>query len=243
MYQYERNTYGDRIADVYDDLHHAWDPTPAVDTIAELAGDGPVLELGVGTGRVALPLAAKGIAVTGVDISAAMLDRLSSKDPTGAVRPVLGDFVDVPVDGRFRVVFVVNSLLQLPGADVQQLCLRNIREHLTPDGVFIMEEANPAVFARSGVEVLRMTAGELHLLAAQYDPVHQHYFAHHVIMRDGRADLHPMSLRLTSTHEFDVMAELAGLRLTGRWGDWGRSTPFVATSRAHISCYRPAEAG
>lgn len=242
MQGYQQSTYGDRIADSYDRMHSNWSPEDTVNTVAELADGGPVLELGVGTGRVALPLARRGVKVTGVDVSEPMLAQLREKDPDGLVETVLGDFIDMPVHGRFKVVLVVNSLLQLSGADTQQLCLRNIAEHLAPDGVLVLEEANPAVFIRPGLEVLRITADELHLLAAQYDPVHQHYFAQHVIMRDGQTRLHPMALRLTSTCELDLMCEIAGLRLAGRWGDWARTRPFLAQDRSHISLYRPVEA-
>ncbi|MCP2168588.1 class I SAM-dependent methyltransferase [Goodfellowiella coeruleoviolacea] len=242
MQGYQQSTYGDRIADSYDQLHGNWSPTDTVDTVVELADGGPVLELGVGTGRVALPLARRGVKVTGVDVSEPMLAQLREKDPDGLVETVLGDFIDMPVRGRFKVVLVVNSLLQLAGADTQRLCLRNIARHLAPDGVLVLEEANPAAFTRSGLEVLRITSDELHLLAAQYDPVHQHYFAQHVVLRDGQTRLHPMALRLTSTCELDLMCEAAGLRLVGRWGDWARTRPFLAGDRSHISLYRPVEA-
>ncbi|MCG8920719.1 class I SAM-dependent methyltransferase [Actinokineospora sp. PR83] len=238
---YQQSTYGDRIADIYDRVHSNWTPDDTVDTVVELADGGPVLELGVGTGRVALPLAERGVKVTGVDISEPMLAQLRAKDPDGRVETVLGDFIDLPVTGRFKVVLVVNSLLQLAGADTQQQCLRNVAKHLAPDGVLVLEEANPAVFIRPGLEILRMTSDELHLLAAQYDPVHQHYFAQHVIMRDGETRLNPMALRLTSTCELDLMCELAGMRLAERWGDWARSRPFLAESRSHISLYRPVQ--
>lgn len=241
MHGYEQATYGDRIAGIYDTLHGAWEPTATVNTVAELAGPGGrVLELGVGTGRVALPLARKGLSVTGVDVSEGMLERLREKDPDHLVTAVRGDFVDLPVEGEFDVVFVVNSLLQLTGVDTQARCIKRVAEHMAPGGVFVMEEANPSVYARNGVEVMRMSVDELHLLATQYDSVHQHYLAQHVVISGGRADLHPMSLRLTSTAEFDLMASAAGLRLDERWGDWGRSTHYLKDSRSHISFYRHA---
>ncbi len=242
MQDYRQSTYGDRIADIYDRVHHAWTPSDTVETVLALADGGPILELGVGTGRVALPLARAGAKVTGVDVSEPMLAQLREKDPEGLVETVLGDFIDLPVRGEFKVVLVVNSLLQLAGADTQQLCLRNIAEHLTHDGVLVLEEANPAVFTRPGLEILRMTADELHLLAQQYDPVHQHYFAQHVIIRDGQTRLNPMALRLTSTCELDLMCAAVGLELAERWGDWARSRPFLADSRSHVSVYRRAGA-
>ncbi|OLR91912.1 class I SAM-dependent methyltransferase [Actinokineospora bangkokensis] len=242
MQGYRQSTYGDRLADIYDQVHHAWTPVDTVETVAALADGGPVLELGVGTGRVALPLARAGVKVTGVDVSEPMLAQLREKDPEGLVQTVLGDFIDMPVDGTFKVVLIVNSLLQLAGADTQRLCLQRVAEHLTPDGVLVLEEANPAVFTNPGLEVLRMTSDELHLLAQQYDPVHQHYFAQHVIIRGGEARLNPMTLRLTSTCELDLMCESAGLVLAERWGDWARSRPYLADSRSHVSFYRRAGA-
>jgi ubiquinone/menaquinone biosynthesis C-methylase UbiE len=241
VYTYEQSTYGDRIADIYDGMHSAWEPTSTVNTLAELAAGGRILELGVGTGRVALPLARKGSEVTGVDVSVPMLNKLKEKDPEGTVRVVQGDFVDISVEGQFKVIFMINSLLQLSGVDTQQQCLRNIRAHLAPDGVFVMEEANPLFYSTSGLQVLHMASDELHLLASQYDPEQQHYFAQHVIVRDGTTRLNPMALRLTSTHELDLMAQLAGMRLSERWGDWSRSVPFRADSRSHISFYLPVE--
>ncbi|HET9143882.1 class I SAM-dependent methyltransferase [Actinophytocola sp.] len=239
MQGYEQSTYGDCIADIYDQMHSAWEPTPTVRTIAELAAGGPVLELGVGTGRVALPLARTGLRVVGVDISAAMLTKLREKDPESTVETIQGDFLDLPVAEKFSVIFVVNSLLQLSDPADQLTCLRQIRDHLEPDGVLAMEEANPAVFTHDGLNLFHMSHDQLHLLASAYDPMTQHYRAQHVILTDGSVRLNPISLRLTTTHEFDLMAQLAGLRLQERWGNWERTTPYLPTSRAHISLYTP----
>jgi SAM-dependent methyltransferase len=240
MQGYQQATYGDCIADIYDQMHSVWEPTPTVNTVAELARGGDVLELGVGTGRVALPLARTGLRVVGVDISTGMLDRLRDKDPDGIVEAVHGDFTDLPVDGTFQVVFVVNSLLQLADPGDQLRCLRQVRQHLAPDGVFVMEEANPAVFSNGGLEIFHLATDQLHLLASAYDPIQQHYRAQHIIMMDGTIRLNPISLRLTTTFEFDLMAELAGLKLLERWGNWERTTPYLANSRAHISFYGPS---
>jgi SAM-dependent methyltransferase len=241
MKDYQQATYGDSIADIYDTMHGAWEPTATVDTVAALADGGPVLELGVGTGRVALPLARKGLKVTGVDVSPAMLARLKEKDTDGTITAVEGDFATLPVEGTFKVIFVVNSLLQLSDPEDQLRCLKKVREHLAPDGVFVMEEANPEVFTGGGLQVFRITADELHLLASQYDAVHQHYIGHHVIMKNGATRLNPMSFRLTSPSELDLMARLAGMRLSERWGEWSRTFPYLATSRSHISFYKPDE--
>jgi SAM-dependent methyltransferase len=240
MQGYQQSTYGDCIADIYDQMHSAWEPTATVKTVTELARGGSVLELGVGTGRVALPLARTGLRVVGVDISEAMLDKLREKDPDRTVEAVHGDFTDLPLTERFQVVFVVNSLLQLADPGDQLSCLRQIRDRLEPDGILAMEEANPAVFTRGGLELFHMSSDQLHLLASSYDPLTQHYRAQHVIMVDGSVRLNPISLRLTSTHEFDLMAQLAGLRLVERWGNWERTSPYLVDSRAHISFYTPA---
>jgi ubiquinone/menaquinone biosynthesis C-methylase UbiE len=240
MHDYQQSTYGDCIADIYDQMHSVWEPTATVKTVEELADGGDVLELGVGTGRVALPLADKGIRVVGVDISEGMLDQLKAKDPQGTVEAVLGDFTNLPVAGSFKVIFVVNSLLQLSDPADQLACLRQVREHLEPGGVFAMEEANPAVFSGGGLEVFHIATDQLHLLASAYDPIQQHYRAQHAILMNGTVRLNPIALRLTSTHEFDLMARLAGLKLLERWGNWERTSPYLADSRAHISFYGPA---
>lgn len=240
MRNYDQSTYGDRIADIYDRLHVAWEPAETVETVAALADGGPVLELGVGTGRVALPLAQRGVPVTGVDVSAAMLGRLREKDPDGTVDAVAGDFTDPPVKGPFKVVFMVNSLVQLTSPDDQLRCVRRVGELLEPGGVFVIEEANPAVFTRGGVDVLHLASDEVHLLASQYDPLEQRYVAQHVILRDDTVRLNPMALRLTTTYEFDLMAQVAGMRLRERWADWGRTQPYAATSRSHVSFYELA---
>jgi ubiquinone/menaquinone biosynthesis C-methylase UbiE len=240
MQGYRQATYGDCIADIYDQMHSLWEPTATVKTVEELADGGDVLELGVGTGRVALPLADKGIRVVGVDISEGMLDQLRAKDPQGTVEAVHGDFTNLPVDGAFKVIFVVNSLLQLSDPADQLACLHQVREHLEPGGVFAMEEANPAVFSGGGLEVFHIATDQLHLLASAYDPLQQHYRAQHAILMNGTVRLNPIALRLTSTHEFDLMAQLAGLKLLERWGNWERTSPYLADSRAHISFYGPA---
>lgn len=239
MQNYEKATYGERIADMYDWMHSAWEPRETIAAVAEFAKGGAVLELGVGTGRVALPLARTGLKVTGIDISPAMLGRLRQKDPDGLVQTVQGDFAELPVEGRFSVVFAVNSLLQLSDPADQMRCLARIREVLEPDGVLIIEEANPAVFTGGGLQIAHLTADELHLIAYEYDPVGQHYRAQHVVIRNDGVRLNPVALRLTTPAEFDLMAEKAGMRLRERWGNWSRTIPYLAGSRAHVSFYEP----
>lgn len=237
LHDYPKTTYGDTIADIYDLLHAGWDPTATVETLADLAGGGRALELGVGTGRLALPLAAAGTPVTGIDVSPAMLARLREKDPDGTVEAIEGDFADFTAKGEFAVAFAVNSLLQLTSLEEQRACLRRVREHLAPGGVLVLEEANPAAFTGGGLQVMNIGPDRLQLLASQYDPMTQQYRAQQVILRDGESRLSPVALRLTTPTELDLMAELCGMRLRERWADWRRTTPYTLESRQHVSFY------
>ena len=145
MEGYRRETYGDRIADSYDRLTATMpDPVDCVDRLAELAGPGPALELGIGTGRVALPLAARGVEVHGIDASAAMVERLQAKPGGHAIPVTMGDFADLPVEGSFRLVFAVfNTFFSLPTQDEQVRCFQAVAAHLAPGGAFVIEAFVP----------------------------------------------------------------------------------------------------
>jgi SAM-dependent methyltransferase len=242
---YEPSTYGDRIAAVYD----AWvnptvgDKTDAtVDFLAELAAGGEVLELGVGTGRIALPLAERGLRVHGIDASEAMLDQLRAK-PGGADLPVvLGDFADVPVDGQFKLIFVVfNTFFALLDQEAQLRCFRNVASHLEPGGSFVIEVfvPDPTLFDRGQrFAVTRVETDSVQLHATTHDPVLQRVTTQHIgIGRDG-VILLPVQLRYAWPSELDLMAQLAGLQLDARLGGW-RGEPFTAASPSHVSRYRP----
>src|SRR5213593_2474210 len=145
---YGPETYGDRWAEIYDEFVAGVKPDTdqTVAVLAELAGSGPALELAIGTGRIALPLAARGIEVRGIDASPAMLAKLREKPGGTDIHVTMGDFADVPVEGRFRLVFVVfNTLFALLTQDDQGRCLRNVAEHLTDDGVFVVEAFVPDI--------------------------------------------------------------------------------------------------
>jgi len=241
MEDYGTSTYGDRAADVYDDFYPAGEDTAAAaELLAELAGDGAALELAIGTGRVALPLARRGVRVHGIDSSQAMVDRMRAK-PGGERIPVtIGDFADVVADGPFRLVYVVfNTLFALLTQAEQVRCFRNVAQRLTGDGVFVVEAfvPDPSRFdRRQRTGLNRMTVDEVVLDVSEHDALNQRIDSQHVILRAGGIRLLPVRLRYAWPAELDLMAQLAGLRLRDRWAGWRRE-PFTAASGVHVSVY------
>ena len=231
--------YGDTWAPIYDEVHTHLDPTAAVDVLAQLAGAGKALELGIGTGRVAIPLAARGVAVHGIEASQAMLDRMRAK-PGGADIPVtLGDFTDVAVDGEYAVIYVVFSTLYgLLTQSAQVACVRNAAARLAPGGVFVFEGfvPDPARFnGNQRVQVNRVETTGVDVLFARHDPVQQRVASQRVVVGTQGIQLFPVEVRYVWPSELDLMAQLAGLRLRDRWGDWQRG-PYSG-SGAQISIY------
>jgi SAM-dependent methyltransferase len=245
MDDYGPSTYGDRIADVYDAwFHPPSDPVAAIDFLAELAGSGPALELAIGTGRIALPLATRGVEIQGIDASAAMVAKLREK-PGGTDIPVtMGDFADVPVEGRFPLVFVVfNTLFALLTQDDQRRCLRNVADHLTDDGVFVVEAFVPDIarFDRGQrVDARRVEVGRAFLEVSRHDAGNQRVSSQLVVLEETGLRMFPVELRYVWPSELDLMAELAGLRLRERWGGWNRE-PFTG-ELTHVSVYERAPA-
>jgi SAM-dependent methyltransferase len=239
-------TYGDRIAEVYDDLHaeQLGDPTPAVDALAELAGDRTVLELGIGTGRIAIPLAERGVPIRGIDASEAMVARLRAK-PGGETIPVtIGDFADVPVDDTFGLIFIVfNTLFALTSQADQVRCLRNVAAHLEPGGAFALEAFVPDLARfdrgqRTGTSAI--SSDWVHVEHSIHHPAEQRVDALHVIHRTGGTSLYPVEIRYAFPAELDLMAELAGLRPAHRWSGWDRAS-FDDESTGHVSVWtKPA---
>jgi Methyltransferase domain len=228
---YGPETYGERIAEVYDEMFHP--PTSAADTVeflAGLAGDDRALELAIGTGRIALPLAARGIEVHGIDASEAMVAKLRAK-PGGQDIPVtIGDFADVGVDGRYRVIAIVfNTLWALLTQEEQARCVRNVADHLTEDGTFVTEMYVPdlARFDRGQrVHVRTIESRRVVLDVSQHDPKNQRVSNQLVVLEDGGGvSMFPLEIRYIWPSELDLMAELAGLRLRERWSGWNRE-PF-----------------
>ncbi|MCT2277114.1 class I SAM-dependent methyltransferase [Micromonospora chalcea] len=217
------------------------DPAQAVDFLAPLADGGPVLELAVGTGRVALPLAARGLTVEGVEASPEMVAHLRAK-PGGADLPVtIGDMADVPVAGPYRLVFLVfNTLFNLVSEERQAACLRNVARVLAPGGAFVIEAfvPDPADFDRDEqVQVWGVTEDSATIRLHRYDRAAQTFVRQTVTFDAAGVHLKPFAMRYAWPEQIDELAERAGLRLTERYADWDRS-PFDADSRSHISVYR-----
>jgi SAM-dependent methyltransferase len=245
MEGYRPESYGDRIADVYDALMAELpDPADCVDRPAELAGPGPALELGIGTGRVALPLAARGVQVHGIDASAAMVERLRAKPGGEAIAVSFGDFADVPVDGSYRLVYVVfNTFFALLTQDDQVRCFAGVAGRLARGGAFVLTGFVPDQGLYSGGQSVRTThlgLDQVRLDLARHDAAAQRVDFQHVVLSEGGIRLYPGAIRYAWPSELDLMARLAGLRLRERWGGWRRE-PFGPDSGLHVSVYEHAE--
>ena len=236
---YGIRTYGDQIADVYDNYYGAYDPD-TVATLKDLAGAGRALELGIGTGRVALPLRAAGVDIAGIDASPEMVAKLRSK-PGGSEIPVaIGDFADVVVDGEFPLIFVVfNTFFNLLTQADQLRCFRNVAARLAPQGRFVLEVfvPDPGRF-RDGQDMRLITQGEneVRFDVAEIDTIRQFVVATHVSLGACGPRFFPIRLRYAWPSELDLMAQIAGLELKERWGGWNRQL-FTTASKSHISVY------
>jgi SAM-dependent methyltransferase len=234
--------YGDLWADIYDDEHGFMDPQAAVAFLAELGQGVRVLELGVGTGRVALPLAARGVGVVGIDASQAMVSRLRSKPGGQDIEVTIGDMATTPLGGPFGLVFVVfNTFFGLVTQDRQLECFANVSRSLEDGGRFVLECFVPDVARfRDGNQTLRVISMEDHRLqvnASVHDPVDQRIRTQVVILRDGNINILPAVVRYAWPAELDLMARLAGLELEARFGGWAKE-PFNDRSPSHVSVYR-----
>jgi hypothetical protein len=207
---------------------------PVVDVLAELAGGGPALELAIGTGRIALPLAARGVPVAGIDLSEPMLAELRAKPGGDAIPVAVGDMTTTRVDGSFRVVYLVfNTIGNLVGQDAQVACFENAAAHLEPGGCFVIELEVPALRRLPpGERYVVFDAGERHGGIDEYDVATQHLVSHHYSQR-GRSS---MPFRYAWPAELDLMARIAGLTLRDRWAGWDRS-PFTNESTKHVSIW------
>jgi SAM-dependent methyltransferase len=238
---YDPATYGDRMAEVYDE----WFGTPddadeAASFLTGLAGQGPALELGIGTGRVALPLAERGVEVHGIDASEAMVERMRVKPGGGGIPVSIGDFADVGVDGRFSLVYVVfNTFFALLTQEDQVRCFANVAEHLDEGGAFVVEAFVPDPARLAGGEVTqtrRVEVDRVFLETSRYDPVGQRVFSQNISLGERETKFYPIRIRYSWPSELDLMARLAGLRLRERLGGWRRE-PFTAASTSHVSVY------
>jgi SAM-dependent methyltransferase len=239
---YGARFFGEREAAVYDSQEAGmFDPgvvTPAVDMLADLAGDGDVLEMGIGTGRIALPLAARGVRVHGIDASSAMVARLRAKPGNDAIDVAIGDFSTTRVDGQFSLVYLVfNTIFNLQTQDEQVACFANAATHLVHGGHFVIELEVPNLQRLPpGQEVLVFHVDSHTMSFDTYDVVNQGLTSNHFVLEDGTFSSYPVEGRYAWPTELDLMARLAGMRLHERWGGWKRE-PFTSLSRSHVSIY------
>jgi len=238
-HSYSHETYGERVANDYDVWYKDFDQD-AITLLAELARSGRALELGIGTGRIALPLMAKHVEVHGLDASQSMVARMRDK-PNGDRVPVnFGNFADVAADGQFALVYVVfNTFFALTTQEEQVRCFRNVAAHLTPEGRFLIEAFVPDMtrFDRGQtVWATKVTTENVDLDVSQHDPVTQRVVSQKVFLKDGSVRLYPIEIRYAWPSELDLMAQLAGLRLRQRWSNWKRES-FTSESTKHISVY------
>lgn len=247
MKGYGAETFGERFAAVYDAWVASRVPeartSEAVETLAGLAASGTVLELAIGTGRLALPLAARGLAVHGIDASEAMVEKLRQKPGGEAIPVTIGDIAGVVVDSAFDLVFLAfNTLFNLTRQDDQVRCFRNAARHLAPAGVFVVEAFVPDLTERQAIRADQVTADSVVLEASVHDRVAQTVHYQYVVVTDEGVRLYPVPMRYAWPAEIDLMARLAGLSLRERWAGWDRS-PFTASSPAHVSVYAHARGG
>ena len=241
MPDHDAATYGDRMAEVYDEWFAV--PSDTEDTVgflSDLAGLGPVLELGIGTGRIALPLAQKGHKVHGVDASEAMVKKLRVKTGGMDIPVTIGDFAELDIEGDFSLVYVVfNTFFALLSQEDQVRCFSNVARRLREGGVFVIEAFVPDMTRwdrDQRMEARHVENDSVVLDAARHDPVEQRVASNHLVVSEGGVKLYPVQLRYAWPTELDLMARLARLRLRERWGGWRRES-FTASSVKHVSVY------
>ena len=239
MERYDEMTYGERIAEIYDELYSDYEES-AIDLLQELAGRGPALELGVGTGRVALPLCRRGIKITGIDASEAMIEKLRVKPEGTDIKVVRGNFVEIDLEARFDLIYIVfNTFFSLLTQEEQLRCFQSVAEHLTQEGVFLIEAFVPDLCRfdnHQTVRVVHLSQDLVHLDVARHSPVEQQITTQHVLLSEKGIRLYPVKLRYAWPSELDLMARYAGLTLKYRWGSWEKGE-FTAESGKHISVY------
>jgi len=240
MLGYDETTYGAEWAASYDTFF----PEAAegmIDRLAELAEDGTVLELAIGTGRVALPLAARGLKVSGIDISPEMVSLLRKKPGGAEILVVMGDFANVAIEGEFKLIYLVfNTLFGLLSQTEQVRCFANVVPHLGDGGRFLIEAFVPDLgrFDRGQrVQAVRVLHEQAVIDVSQHDLVNQLVTSQWVWLSPTGIELRPVNIRYAWPSELDLMAQLAGLELEVRWGGWEKE-PFTSASPRHVSVYK-----
>lgn len=238
----EDGYFGESVAATYDDSSAGmFAPEvvgPAVDLLAELAGDGRALELGVGTGRIALPLAERGVPVHGIDLSRAMTARLRAKPGGDRIGVTIGDVATARAPGTYTLAYLVfNTISNLTTQDAQVECFRNVASHLEPGGCFVIEVGVPELRRLPpGQRVLPFHTTPTRWAYDVYDFATQRMSSHYVEVVDGRGSFRSIPFRYVWPAELDLMARIAGLRLRDRWAGWRRE-PFTGESRQHVSVW------
>jgi len=238
----EDGYFDERVAARYDESGaEMFDPDvvdPVVDFLAGLAGSGRALELGIGTGRIALPLARRGVAVHGIELSNAMVARLRAKPGGDEIGVTIGDFATATVEGLFSVAYVFfNTIGNLTTQAAQVACFRNVAGHLEPGGCFVVELLVPDLQRLPPGETLRVFhASPTHWGIDEFDVANQALTSHHFEFVDGHFELLSLPFRYAWPAELDLMAELGGLKLRERWSSWKRD-PFTSESPKHISVW------
>ena len=243
----QEDHFGEDVASQYDESDEPeFDPAvirSTVDFLVALAGDGPALEFAIGTGRIAVPLAERGIGVHGIDLSTAMVARLRAKQGGRSIPVAIGDYSTTVVDGEFSLVYLVyNTIENITTQSGQIAAFRNAARHLRPGGVFLIECLMPELRRLpEGATAVVFDIGTRHWGIDEYDVANQGLISHHFNVRDSRVEYGAWPFRYVWPAELDLMAELAGLRLRERWGGWQRE-PFTSDSRKHVSVWeKPAD--
>ncbi len=234
-------SFGPEVASRYDEDLRG-DEAETVEFLADLAGIGPVLEFAIGTGRIGLPLAARGIDLDGIEQSAAMVDRLREKTSAAEIDVTVGDMTTVEMPRRYSLVFLVfNTIHNVLTQDGQVRCFENAARHLDDDGVFVVETGVPWRGPREGsyIEVPAVAMDEVRISPHSYDAMTQILDINHMRLTAEGIRMSPISLRLVYPSELDLMARIAGLRLRDRWGGW-KQEAFTVESRRHVSVYERA---
>lgn len=234
--------FGEDVASVYDErAADSFDPavvTPVVDVLADLARGGAVLEFGIGTGRIALPLAERGVLVYGIDDSEAMIARLRSKPGGEDIDVAIGDFATTRIDRRFSLVYLVfNTIFNLVTQEEQVACFQNAAAHLHSGGRFVIETGVPDLQSLPlGQTIIPFRADPEGISFDVYDVATQRFSSQHYVFAHGGVQAYPVELRYAWPSELDLMARLGGMTLQNRWAGWQRQ-PFTSLSRAHVSVY------
>lgn len=239
MDEYTEETYGERIAEIYDQWYSSFDPA-AIQILAELAHGGPALELGIGTGRIAIPLMNLGVRVQGIDASASMVAKLHAKVAREKIPVTMGNFTDVDVEGQFSLIYIVfNTFYSLLTQEDQIRCFQNVASHLNHEGVFAVEAFVPDMkrfIDGQTMRVGRIGDNEVQIDVSEIELEKQLITSQHVLFQEQKIHFYPVKIRFVWPSEMDLMARLSGLQLKQRWSDWKKGE-FTAESTKHISVY------